>query len=234
MITTASNSEFSFEDFSYIAGHKGPLFLCGVDEVGRGPLAGPVVACGVALQLEKVSELKSYLQELWHLGVRDSKKLSSLQRKKVLESLKKSSLPFRFSIQERSPQVIDDINILQASLESMKSCFLQLIKAYSEVKKGIVLIDGNRLPSLKDLPLRPILELKSIVKGDQKCGLIALASVIAKEYRDNLMIRLHEEYPQYGWAQNAGYPTLQHREAILRYGLTPHHRRSFCRSNIAP
>ncbi len=191
-------ADFSIED-------KYEGVICGIDEVGRGPLAGPVVAACVVIPKEK--------RELDFIAdIKDSKKLSEKKREYLFEQI---TSYFPYAISEISPKEIDKINILQASLLAMK-------KAHDQIE-GIThaLIDGNKLP--KGIKSQTF----AIVKGDQKSKSIAAASIIAKVHRDRIMSRLAEEYPHYGWERNSGYPTEEHREALISYGITPHHRRSF-------
>lgn len=186
---------------------------CGVDEVGRGPLAGAVVAACVLIPpdlrtLPFVSE------------IRDSKKLSFAKLEKLYDAITEH---FPYAIAEISPQEIDEINILQASLKAMRECVLSLChpSATSQNDSFMALIDGNKIP--KDLPC----PATAVVKGDAKSVSIAAASIVAKVHRDRLMTRLAVEYPHYGWERNVGYPTAEHLAAIERHGITPHHRRSF-------
>lgn len=205
--------------------------IAGCDEVGRGPLAGPVVgACVVVKKEFLTAENLSYLFEL---GVTDSKKLTTKKRKKILELLAISNykinqknklfitdkFPIEFSVRELSNIVIDDINILAASLKAMGEAY---IDCRSEAKTKL-LIDGNKI---LDLNLEDTFE-EPVVKGDSKSVIIGLASIIAKEYRDDLMIEMSQKYPEYGLDRHAGYPTKAHKEAIVKYGVTPIHRKSF-------
>lgn len=205
--------------------------LAGSDEVGRGPLAGPVVAATVVL-----TDIKKGLRELAKLNVDDSKKLNEKKRKVILELInieaqslvpgKKIALsgPLRkmgyFSVVEIQADEIDRINILQASLKAMKE---SLTFSQNKTSKGSWLVDGNKLP--KELPKN--WRSSSIIKGDSKSLVIGLASIIAKEYRDTLMQTLSKKYPGYGLEKHAGYPTQFHRDAIAELGPTPIHRKSF-------
>lgn len=208
----------------------------GCDEVGRGPLAGPVVAAAVGLEIINYSEKEcmEFINFLTHIGIRDSKKLSSESRQSILKNLsigtlcahQKSEIKvskniiLKFSIQEISARSIDEINILQASLLAMK---MAVTAINNQKKEGLVLIDGNRsfLGGPKNL------ELETLIKGDSKSIIIGLASIIAKEYRDQLMIRFSHNFPEYGWEKNSGYPTKQHLKMIEEKGLTPIHRLTF-------
>lgn len=190
-------------DFFYEDLHDGPV--CGLDEVGRGPLAGPVVAACVHIpyalrNLEFVPD------------IRDSKTLSKQKLEYLYACITQN---FIWSVAEVGPREIDAINILQASLKAMAMAMQQSGQTYAHA-----LVDGNRLPNL---PCPPT----AIVKGDSHSVSIAAASIIAKVTRDRLMGALHLEFPVYGWDRNVGYPTHEHLESIARYGITPHHRRSF-------
>ncbi|MGH1403154.1 MAG: ribonuclease HII [Alphaproteobacteria bacterium] len=190
-------------DFSIEDQYDG--IVCGLDEVGRGPLAGPVVAACVIIPKEK--RQLGFISEL-----QDSKKLSEKKRVGLYDEI---TTHFPYSIAEISPQEIDEINILQASLKAMK----QAHDHFNDIEYA--LIDGNKAP--ENLSSHSI----TVVKGDSKSKTIAAASIIAKVHRDTLMHKLDIEFPHYGWVKNAGYPTAQHREAIAKHGITPHHRRSF-------
>ena len=181
---------------------NGCSIIAGVDEVGRGPLAGPVTAAAVILNPLNIPD-----------NLNDSKILSSKKREKLFEQLKSSSA---FAVAHVSPEEIDKLNILQASLLAMVNAVTNL-----KVKPKHILIDGNTVPD------RLVGRATAIVKGDRKVLSIAAASIIAKVTRDKLMHDLGSEFPVYGWAKNAGYPTKCHMNAIVKYGVTPHHRRSF-------
>ena len=180
-----------------------PDSICGVDEVGRGPLAGPVVAAAVILDPANVPA-----------GLDDSKKLSEKKRNALYQAIKDHALAY--SIAEASVAEIDERNILQASLLAMRRAVAGLVIA----PKG-ALVDGNKDPGLADLPTR------TLIKGDGRSLSIAAASILAKVFRDNLMAELGNEFPEYGWAQNAGYGVAKHRDALKLVGVTPHHRRTF-------
>lgn len=181
---------------------NGCSIIAGVDEVGRGPLAGPVTAAAVILNPLNIPD-----------NLNDSKILSSKKREKLFEQLKSSSA---FAVAHVSPEEIDKLNILQASLLAMVNAVSNL-----KVKPNHILIDGNKVPD------RLVGRATAIVKGDREVLSIAAASIIAKVTRDKLMHDLGSEFPVYGWAKNAGYPTKCHMNAIVKYGVTPHHRRSF-------
>lgn len=174
----------------------------GVDEVGRGPLAGDVVAAAVILDPQRPIE-----------GLRDSKKLSHRRRVELAVQIKESALAW--AVSRASVAEIDEINILQASLLAMRRCVEAL-----QPQPSYVLVDGNRLPQWS-------YAAQAIVKGDDKVPAIAAASILAKVQRDNELIALDEKYPGYGFAAHKGYPTKLHLSALQRLGVTPIHRRSF-------
>lgn len=175
----------------------------GCDEVGRGCLSGPVVAAAVILD-------KSFNQNL----VNDSKKLTFRKRMNLDAYIRENVLDF--AIAELPPSHIDEHNILNASFHAMHAALDQL-----KIRPELLLIDGNRFHSYQSIPH------ECIIKGDAKILSIACASILAKNYRDKLMIELHEEFPEYGWNKNMGYATKQHRDALIKYGPTIHHRQSF-------
>ena len=177
--------------------------LAGCDEAGRGCLAGPVVAASVILPPN--FKLK---------GLNDSKKLTEKTRKELFPIIKEKALSWGVGMY--SHKEIDEVNILQAS-------FLSMHRAIEQMKQvpSFILIDGNRF-----IPYKNIAH-ECIIKGDGKYLSIAAASILAKVTRDNLMEELHVNYPEYGWRQNKGYPTKKHRDAILEFGPTPHHRMTF-------
>ena len=179
------------------------LLIAGLDEAGRGPWAGPVVAAAVILDTDRPIQ-----------GLADSKKLSSTQRERLAAAIKVHALCW--AVGEASVAEIDQLNILQASLLAMRRSVMALSRA-----PGRLLVDGNRLPD--DLPCPAV----AIIKGDQTEACISAASIIAKTHRDALMLKLDRCYPQYGFARHKGYGTRQHQEALARYGVTPVHRRSF-------
>ncbi|WP_304131006.1 ribonuclease HII [Ignavibacterium album] len=181
---------------------QGINFLAGVDEAGRGPLAGPVVAAAVILP-----------KDFYHKEINDSKKLSFKQREKLFDVIINNAVSYSFSVISQS--TIDRINILNASLLAMKNSVGKLKPA-----PEVVLIDGNK-PFGADRKLIPL------VKGDTLSQSVAAASIIAKVIRDRMMNRLAEKYSFYGWEKNKGYPTKQHIEALLKFGPSPIHRKSF-------
>ncbi|MDP8221340.1 MAG: ribonuclease HII [Candidatus Stygibacter frigidus] len=177
--------------------------ITGIDEAGRGPLAGPLVVAAVTFQKDFNIE-----------GLNDSKKLTDRTRRSLYRSIIQEAIDYKIIV--ISVEVIDEINILQATMLGMQKACLQL------KKKGKILIDGNRIPEelIK-------LQAEAIVKGDQKVSAIAAASILAKVYRDDIMIKLHEKYPEYGFDHNKGYGTKIHLRAIEKYGIIDDHRRSF-------
>ena len=175
----------------------------GCDEVGRGCLAGPVVAAAVILP-----------QDYHNPWINDSKKLSKSNREELISEIKERSLSW--AIAESSVDEIDQINILHASFLAMKRAVLQLNQAPEHL-----LIDGNRWKSDLTIPFT------CVIKGDGKFASIAAASILAKVYRDDLMEKLAVEFPHYAWERNAGYPTKAHREGIQKHGNTIWHRKTF-------
>lgn len=176
---------------------------CGTDEAGRGCLAGPVTAAAVILP----ASFKNTI-------LNDSKQLSEKKReilKPIIESQSKC-----FGVVHIYPDKIDEINILNASILGMHESIFKL-----NPQPKFILVDGNKFKPYKTVPY------KTIIKGDSKYMSIAAASVLAKTYRDEYMLKIHEEFPMYNWKQNKGYPTVQHREAIKKFGITKYHRKSF-------
>ncbi len=176
--------------------------ICGVDEAGRGPLAGPVTAAAVILDPDRPIE-----------GLRDSKKLSEAQRDLLAVQIKERALAW--CIAECSEQEIDDLNILQASLLAMRRAVEGL-----KVTPTLALIDGNRCPVMT-------IRSEAIIKGDDKVPAISAASILAKTARDHLLAKLHLQYPQYGLDQHKGYPTALHLARLKEYGVSPIHRKSY-------
>ncbi len=179
-----------------------PVLMAGVDEAGRGPLAGPVVAA--AVMLDELQPIK---------GLADSKKLTALRRERLFDEIRAKALCF--SVAQASVQEIDELNILQATLLAMQRAVAGL-----RLKPSLVLVDGNRLPTL---PMRA----EAIVKGDAKVAAISAASILAKVTRDRLCHTLHEAYPDYGFATHKGYGTAIHLAALQTHGACAEHRRSF-------
>ena len=182
---------------------KGCRYVAGLDEVGRGPLAGPVVAAAVVLpQNATIIE-----------GLRDSKQMTARQRDRVAGVIRDTAAAW--AVGAASPREIDRLNILGATALAMRRALSLLSQAPDHV-----LVDGNPFPELR-------CEHEAIVKGDATCLSIAAASVLAKQARDRLMVLLASRFPAFGWEQNMGYGTAEHLAAIEANGLTPHHRRSF-------
>ena len=177
------------------------LIIAGVDEVGRGCLAGPVVSAAVVLK-------KSINLNL----LKDSKKISFNKRKEISEHIKKNSY---YALGIASVEEILNLNILQASLLSMKRAILKL-----EIKPGLTLIDGNFAP-------KGLKNYKTIINGDEKIKVVSAASIIAKVYRDRFMIRLSKKFSNYAWDRNFGYGTKAHFEGLKKFVVTSHHRKSF-------
>lgn len=179
------------------------LIEAGCDEAGRGCLAGSVYAAAVILPPDYQNEL-----------LNDSKKLTAKKRYALREEIERDAIAWAVGIVR--PEEIDKINILNASFLAMHRALDQL-----QVRPEAVIVDGNRFKPYQDLPST------TIVKGDGKYLSIAAASILAKTYRDDYMLSLAEEYPQYDWQSNMGYPTKKHRQAILEHGITPYHRKSY-------
>ena len=175
----------------------------GCDEAGRGPLAGPVVAAAVILPPDYVNP-----------QLNDSKQLTERQRNLLRLEIEREAVAWAVAVVDA--EEIDRLNILHASTHAMCLAAKQL-----DPQPDFLLIDGNRFYNETTLPYQ------CIVGGDAKLMPIAAASILAKTHRDELMVRLHEEYPQYGWSHNKGYPTAEHYRAIEQHGITPYHRRSF-------
>jgi len=187
-------SDFSFES-EYIG------LVAGVDEAGRGPLAGPVAAAAVILDRDDFLD-----------GINDSKKLSAKKREFLYAEIMKVA---QVGVAVIGREIIDDINILQATKLAMKQA-VENLSTYPDM----VFVDGNQSIDIK-------CNHKTIVKGDSKSLSIAAASIVAKVTRDRIMAKLHNEFPQYGWGNNSGYGTKEHIAAINKYGVTTYHRKSF-------
>ena len=188
--------------YSYEREYAGHGYICGIDEVGRGPFAGPVVAAAVILPSDH--EIKF---------LNDSKKLTEAKRNELSEVIRREAVAF--AIGQVEAERIDEINILQATYEAMREAIGKL-----KIRPGILLNDAVTIPGvdIKQVP---------IIKGDAKSASIAAASIIAKVYRDALMTEYAIKYPEYNFASNKGYGSEEHRAAIARYGICPIHRRSF-------
>lgn len=191
--------DYSFER---AAQANGFLRIAGVDEVGRGPLAGPVTAAAVVLDAEAIPA-----------GLNDSKKLS-LKRREALEQ--DIFATAQVAVAHATVEEIDSMNILRASHLAMERAVAAL-----DPPPDYLLIDGNLIPNGLDQPC------EAVVKGDARSVSIAAASIMAKLARDRVMVDLAQQFPGYGWEKNAGYPSKQHRDALAQLGVTPHHRRSF-------
>ena len=178
-------------------------FECGTDEAGRGCLAGPVTAAALILPEDFLNEV-----------LNDSKQLSEKNRDFLRPIIEENALCY--SVTHIEPEIIDKVNILNASIHAMQ----ESIKKLSPIPNYII-VDGNRFKPVADIPH------SCIIKGDSKYLSIAAASILAKTYRDDYMNQIHEEFPMYNWKQNKGYPTKEHREAIKKYGPTKYHRMSF-------
>ncbi len=177
------------------------LPIAGIDEVGRGPLAGPVIAAAVILDRKNIPE-----------GINDSKKIPKAKRILLADKIKENSI---YAYGAASEIEIDEINILQASLLAMKRASDRL-----SVVPKTTLIDGNFKPDIKNNTI-------SIIKGDSKSVSIAAASILAKVYRDEIMLKYSKQFPEYGFQTNSGYGTKEHLSALKNYGITPIHRKSF-------
>jgi ribonuclease HII len=185
-----------------VPGWRGPGLVAGVDEAGRGPLAGPVVAA--AVMLDELQPIK---------GLADSKVLSPRRREQLYDQIRAKALCC--CVAEASAQEIDALNILQATLLAMRRAVEGL-----RLRPNCVFVDGNRLPLLA-------MQAHAIVKGDAKVQAIAAASILAKVHRDRLCLLLDERYPQYGFAAHKGYATVEHLQSLLAHGPCDEHRRSF-------
>ena len=194
-----SAPDYALEEAAFRAGAR---VVAGVDEVGRGPLAGPVTAAAVVLDIARMPE-----------GINDSKKLPPKRREMLALAIMESC---DWAVGHASVEEIDALNILRAS-------HLAMCRAIAGLRQrpDLALIDGNMLP--RDLPMPG----QAVVKGDARSLSIAAASLVAKLLRDRIMVDLAQQHPGYGWEVNAGYPTKAHKQALLDLGVTPYHRRSF-------
>ena len=181
---------------------QGYTWVCGTDEAGRGPLAGPVVAAAVILP-----------EGLMIDGLNDSKKLSEKKREKLYDIIREEAVSF--AICEASVEEIDTLNILNASQLAMRRCVEQLVP-----KPEVVLVDGN---IARDFPIIA----EPVIKGDALSPSIAAASILAKVTRDKMLVELDAQYPEYNFKKHKGYPTKEHREAVIKYGPSPVHRKTF-------
>jgi len=183
--------------------YQDKLLEVGTDEAGRGCLSGPVVAAAVILP-----------DDFSHPFLNDSKQLTEKQRQELRPFIEENAIAYAVSfVDERK---IDKINILQSSILAMHKSIKKL-----KVTPEFIIVDGNKFKPFKDIPY------ETIVKGDAKFMSIAAASILAKTYRDEFMEKIGEEFPQYNWKQNKGYPTKQHRNAIREFGITKYHRKTF-------
>jgi ribonuclease HII len=176
---------------------------CGTDEAGRGCLAGPVTAAAIILPEDFCLEL-----------LNDSKQLSEKTRENLKPIIEDKAISF--SVTHIAPEIIDEINILNSSIKAMQECIIKLNPI-----PNYIIVDGNRFKPINNIPF------STIIKGDSKYMSIAAASILAKTYRDEYMNKIHEEFPMYNWKKNKGYPTVEHRAAIRKYGTSKHHRMSF-------
>ena len=195
-----SKPTLEFENEAY---SQGFCKIAGIDEAGRGPLAGPVIIAAVILGKNWNNEIK----------LNDSKQLSAKKRQELFELICKESSAFK--IVSVSPQKIDRLNILQATMLGMKSCSSEIMPT-----PDYLLVDGNRYPDTK-------IKGRALVKGDCLSKSIAAASILAKVFRDRKMVEFGKMYPKWGFERHMGYPTRQHRDAIAKHGFSPIHRRSF-------
>ena len=199
------------------------ILECGTDEAGRGCLAGPVTAASVLLPAA-----------FENIQLNDSKQLSEKNREKLKPVIEETAISF--AVTHIFPNEIDEINILNASMKAMQECILQL-----NPTPEYIIVDGNRplngklgvkqrigkIFTTEEIEILKSIPSTSIIKGDSKYLSIAAASVLAKTYRDEYMDKIHEEFPMYNWKKNKGYPTIEHREAIKKYGPCKYHRMSF-------
>ncbi len=182
--------------------------VCGIDEVGRGPLCGPVVAACAFIKPE------SYDAPEWQ-SITDSKKITAKKRESLFDFICKNTT---YGISEVAPQEIDTLNIHHATLLAMKNAYERIADKLPD--NTLALVDGKFPPNLS-------CDIQTVIKGDSLSLSIGAASIIAKVYRDRLMNKYHEEFPYYGWDTNSGYGTKVHIEGLAEHGLTPHHRLSF-------
>jgi ribonuclease HII len=191
---------------------KGYKMVAGIDEAGRGPLAGPVIACAITFPQFLIFNFK-------FLNINDSKKLSAKQREEIYEALKDNP-DVEWGIGRVSEKVIDKINILNATKLAMKRAVQNLSDRTNSAKVDFLLIDGN-------FGIKCPIPQKSIIKGDQKVFSVAAASIVAKVTRDRLMINYHKKYPEYCFDRHKGYPTKYHKDIIKNHGLCQIHRKTF-------
>lgn len=186
-----------------LSSYSNTALEAGTDEAGRGCLAGPVTAAAILLP-----------PDFYHPLLNDSKQVSEKNRAILRPILEAAAIDYK--VTHLDQQAIDEINILNASIKAMQMCLIAL-----QPTPTYIIVDGNRFKPVANIPHQ------TIVKGDAKYLTIAAASILAKTYRDEYMERIHEEFPMYHWNKNKGYPTLEHREAIRKYGSCKYHRQSF-------
>ena len=186
-----------------LSSYSNTALEAGTDEAGRGCLAGPVTAAAILLP-----------PDFYHPLLNDSKQVSEKNRKILRPILEAAAIDFK--VTHLDHHMIDEINILNASIKAMQMCLIAL-----QPTPTYIIVDGNRFKPVENIPYQ------TIVKGDAKYLNIAAASILAKTYRDDYMEQLHKEFPMYNWKKNKGYPTLEHREAIRKYGSCKYHRQSF-------
>lgn len=193
-------SEYIFEEHFRAKGFE---YICGIDEAGRGPLAGPVVAAAVILDTKKIIK-----------NLNDSKKIKEEKREVVCEEIKIAALDY--AIGEASVEEIDNFNILNSTFLAMKRAVLKLKK----LKPDLALVDGSLDPGIN-------VKTYTLVKGDTMCASIAAASILAKVHRDKIMLEMHKKYPTYNFERHKGYPTKEHRKRIKECGICKIHRKTF-------
>lgn len=198
--------QYTNYEFDALYRERGVLQLCGVDEAGRGPLAGPVYAAAVILDPDVVID-----------GVNDSKKLSEKRREALFDEICEKAVAY--GIASASVEEIEEMNILQATFLAMSRAVAAL-----SITPDLVLVDGNQVPRGIDRPI------ETVVKGDARSASIAAASILAKVSRDRYMLALDEQYPQYAFSKHKGYGTKVHCEALQTYGPSPEHRLSFLKN----
>lgn len=194
-------------NFSFENKNNDPV--CGLDEVGRAPLAGPVVAACVYIPPEKTDK------EIWN-HINDSKLITPKRRSELFAEIQSHS---SWAIAEASAREVEELNIVQASFLAMKRAYTRMCQK-DNIQISMALIDGHISPQLP-------CKTQTVIKGDQKSVSIAAASILAKVYRDEFMKKLAEDHPHYGWERNVGYPTREHLDAIDLHGITDHHRKTF-------
>lgn len=183
--------------------YSGKILEAGTDEAGRGCLSGPVVAAAVILP-----------EDFKHEFLNDSKQLTEKKRKELRPYIEQNAISYAVAFIDQNE--VDELNVLQASITGMHRSINQL-----KEEPNFIIVDGNKFKPYKNIPH------ETIVKGDAKFMSIAAASILAKTYRDEFMEKIHEEFPEYNWKKNKGYPTKEHREAIRKHGATVYHRKSF-------